>query len=107
MIKTYVIGRTELYFPEEQIEEFKKTLLGRVTDTKIVPLNYKRSKPYVVSPRNVGQYFVQEALIRPANTGVLLSADPMHSLMMTLVFCLEMKKRNYSDRGIEFYPWPV
>ena len=107
MIKTYVIGRTELYFPKEQIKEFKKTLLGRVTDTKIVPLNYKKSKPYGVSPRNVGRYFMQEALIRPANTGVLLSADPMHSLMMTLVFCREMKKRNHSDRGIEFYPWPV
>ena len=107
MMKTYVIGRTELYFSEEQIKEFKKTLLGRVTDTKIVPLNYKRSKPYGVSPRNVGQYFMQEALIRPANTGVLLSADPMHSLMMTWVFCLEMKKRNHSDRGIEFYPWLV
>ena len=107
MIKTYVIGRTELYFQEEQIKEFKKTLLGRVTDTKIVPLNYKKSKPYGVSPRNVGQYFVQEALIRPANTGVLLSADPMHSLTMTLVFCLEMKKKNHSGRGIEFYPWPV
>lgn len=107
MIKTYVIGRTELYFPEEQIKEFKKILLGRVTDTKIVPLNYKKSNPYGVSPRNVGQYFMQEALIRPANTGVLLSADPVHSLTMTLVFCREMKKRNHSDRGIEFYPWPV
>ena len=68
MIKTYVIGRTELYFPEEQIKEFKKTLLGRVTDTKIVPLNYKKSKPYGVSPRNVGQYFVQEALMTDAQT---------------------------------------
>ena len=103
-------GRTELYFPEEQIKEFKKkgisvsdtylsdeegnqhrpelhenefvilkpdqsvkkTLLGRVTDTKIVPLNYKKSKPYGVSPRNVGQYFMQEALMTDAQSAPLV-----------------------------------
>lgn len=41
----------------------KKTLLGRVSGEKIVPLSYKKSKPYGVSPRNVGQYFMQEALM--------------------------------------------
>lgn len=103
-------GRTELYFPEEQIKEFKKkgisvsdtylsdeegnqhrpelhenefvilkpdqsvkkTLLGRVTGTKIVPLNYKKSKPYGVSPRNVGQYFMQEALMTDAQSAPLV-----------------------------------
>lgn len=39
----------------------KKTLLGRVQGKKVVPLVYKKSKPYGVSPRNVGQYFMQEA----------------------------------------------
>lgn len=32
----------------------KKTLLGRVSGSKIVPLAYKKSKPYGISPRNVG-----------------------------------------------------
>ena len=92
-------GRTEVYFPEDMIKEFKKkgislddtyqsdeegnrstpqfhenefvilkpdqsskkTLLGRVSGGRVVPLVYKKSKPYGVSPRNVGQYFMQEA----------------------------------------------
>lgn len=44
----------------------KKTLLGRVKGKKIVPLSYKKSKPYGISPRNVGQYFMQEALMTSA-----------------------------------------
>lgn len=40
-----------------------KTQLGRYDGDKIVPLRYKKSKPYGVSPRNVGQYFLQEALM--------------------------------------------
>lgn len=36
----------------------KKTLLGRVGQEKIVPLTYKKSRPYGVTPRNVGQYFL-------------------------------------------------
>ena len=99
-------GRTEIYFPEEKVKEFKKkgipltdayqsdeegnrstltfhenefvilkpdqsvkkTLLGRVSGDKIVPLVYKKSKPYGISPRNVGQYFMQEALMTDAET---------------------------------------
>lgn len=41
----------------------KKTQLGRFDGKRIVPLKYKKSKPYGVSPRNVGQYFLQEALM--------------------------------------------
>lgn len=40
-----------------------KTQLGRFNGEKIVPLRYKKSKPYGVTPRNVGQYFLQEALM--------------------------------------------
>ena len=32
----------------------KKVQLGRFDGTKVVPLQYKKSKPYGVSPRNVG-----------------------------------------------------
>lgn len=44
----------------------KKTQLGRFDGKRIIPLKYKKSKPYGVSPRNVGQYFLQEALMAPA-----------------------------------------
>ena len=43
-----------------------KTLLGRVTGQKVVPLRYKKTKPYGVKPQNLGQYFMQEALMLPA-----------------------------------------
>ena len=41
----------------------KKTQLARFDGKRIVALKYKKSKPYGVSPRNVGQYFLQEALM--------------------------------------------
>ena len=43
-----------------------KTLLGRVTGQKVVPLRYKKTKPYGIKPQNLGQYFMQEALMLPA-----------------------------------------
>ena len=50
----------------------KKTLLGRVSGGRVVPLVYKKSKPYGVSPRNVGQYFMQEALMTSAEEAPLV-----------------------------------
>lgn len=50
----------------------KKTLLGRVEGKRIVPLVYKKSRPYGVSPRNVGQYFMQEALMTGADRAPLV-----------------------------------
>lgn len=50
----------------------KKTLLGRVSGGKIVQLEYKKSKPYGVSPKNVGQYFIQEALMASAKKAPLV-----------------------------------
>lgn len=43
-------------------QSLKKTLLGRVENGRILPLVYKKCRPYGVTPRNVGQYFMQEAL---------------------------------------------
>lgn len=50
----------------------KKTLLGRVKGEHIVPLAYKKSKPYGIEPRNVGQYFMQEALMTGAKEAPLV-----------------------------------
>ncbi len=49
-----------------------KTLLGRVKGSKIVPLKYKKSMPYGVKPKNVGQYFMQEALMESAKNAPLV-----------------------------------
>ena len=53
-------------------QSLKKTLLGRVRGEKIVPLEYKKSKPYGITPRNVGQYFMQEALMTSADKAPLV-----------------------------------
>lgn len=55
----------------------KKTLLGRVSGEKIIPLEYKKSKPYGVSPRNIGQYFMQEALMTSAEEAPLVIINGM------------------------------
>ncbi|MGN0495585.1 MAG: PhoH family protein [Lachnospiraceae bacterium] len=55
----------------------KKTLLGRVEGKKVVPLAYKKSKPYGISPRNAGQYFMQEALMTDAEKAPLVIIQGM------------------------------
>ena len=41
----------------------KKTHLGIIDGVRIVPLQYKKQKSYGVKPQNVGQIFLQEALM--------------------------------------------
>lgn len=41
----------------------KKTLLGRFDGKSVVPLRYQNDNPFGVKPRNLGQYFLQEALM--------------------------------------------
>ena len=53
-------------------QSLKKTLLGRVENGRILPLSYKKSRPYGVVPRNVGQYFMQEALMTDADKAPLV-----------------------------------
>ena len=55
----------------------RKTVLGRVQGDRIVPLDYKKSKPYGISPRNSGQYFLQEALMQPADKAPLVIVKGM------------------------------
>ncbi len=49
-----------------------KTHLGRVENGRIRKLDYRKSTPYGVSPRNAGQYFLQEALMQPAEKAPLV-----------------------------------
>ena len=40
-------------------QSVRKTQLGRFDGQKIVPLAYLKKKPYGITPRNVGQKFLQ------------------------------------------------
>ena len=79
-------GRIEVYAPELVENEFviikaaqstKKTQLGRVENGVIKKLDYKKSSPYGVKPRNAGQYFLQEALMQPAEKAPLVIVKGM------------------------------
>lgn len=74
--KVYCVDETgNMYIPELFENEFliiradqssKKTHLGRVENGIIRKLEYRKSEPFGIRPRNVGQYFMQEALMQPA-----------------------------------------
>lgn len=55
----------------------KKTQLGRVENGVIRKLEYRKSSPYGISPRNAGQYFLQEALMQPADKAPLVIVKGM------------------------------
>ena len=55
----------------------RKTQLGRFDGKKIVPLSFQKKKPYGVSPRNVGQKFLQEALMADAEKAPLVIVKGM------------------------------
>ena len=80
----------------------KKTQLGRFDGKKIVPLAYKKKKPYGISPRNVGQYFLQEALMTGAEEAPLVivkgmagTAKTFYSLAVGLHALLETETPAY------------
>ncbi|MFA9378838.1 MAG: PhoH family protein [Lachnotalea sp.] len=80
----------------------KKTQLGRYDGEKIVPLLYKKSRPYGVKPRNVGQYFLQEALMADPKEvplvivkGMAGTAKTFYSLAVGLEKVLNATKPEY------------
>ena len=58
-------------------QSLKKSHLGRVEGEKILPLAYRKATPYGVTPRNCGQYFLQEALMLPAQKAPLVIVKGM------------------------------
>lgn len=58
-------------------QSINKTILGRVEGDRIVRLQYAKENPYGVKPRNSGQYFLQEALMQPANEAPLVIVKGM------------------------------
>ena len=74
------------YSPELYENEFvvvradqsnNKTQMGRVSKGYIKKLEYEKSQPYGVKPRNAGQYFLQEALMQPADVAPLVIVKGM------------------------------
>lgn len=63
-----------LLTPDESVG---KTLLGRVENRCMVPLRYRKQHPYGVTPRNAGQYFLQEALMESAEKAPLVIVKGM------------------------------
>lgn len=80
----------------------RKTQLGRFDGKKIVPLSYRKKKPYGISPRNVGQYFLQEALMASPQEAPLVivkgmagTAKTFYSLAVGLHAMLEQEESPY------------
>ena len=85
--QTYVLGEDgENYVPKLSENQFvvlkadqsaKKTQLGRVSGGVIRKLEYRKCAPYGITPRNTGQYFLQEALMQPAEKAPLVIVKGM------------------------------
>lgn len=80
----------------------KKTLLGRFNGKSIVPLKNLKAEPFGVRPRNVGQKFLQEALLKDAQEAPLVivkgaagTAKTFYSLAAGLEQTLELENRHY------------
>lgn len=83
-------------------QHVKKTLLGRVCGEKIVPLVYKKSKPYGISPRNVGQYFMQEALMTDAKSAPLVIIKGMAGTAKTFYSLAVGMEKVYNNPTKEY-----
>ena len=80
----------------------KKTLLGRVDGGKVVPLVYKKSKPYGIVPRNVGQYFMQEALMQSADKAPLVIIKGMAGTAKTFYALAVGLEKVYNNPNGEY-----
>ncbi len=58
-------------------QSMNKTQMGRVDHGVIKKLEFEKAQPYGVTPRNAGQYFLQEALMQPADKAPLVIVKGM------------------------------
>lgn len=84
------------------IENQKQSALGRYDGSKIVPLYYKEVLPFGITPRNIGQKFMIEALLMSAERAPLViikgpagTAKTLFSLAAGLHKIVEEKKEEY------------
>ncbi|MDZ5724088.1 PhoH family protein [Acetobacterium sp. K1/6] len=70
--KTAVVPEYNQFFIIHSDINERKTLLGRYNGKKIVGLKSQNQEPFGVKPKNVGQRFLQEALMQDAETAPLV-----------------------------------
>ena len=102
-------GEREPFFPvanqfviiRSELSE-KKTLLGRFNGEKIVALDSLKKEPFGVKPKNVGQRFMQEALMQSAAAAPLViikgpagTAKTFYSLAVGLEKIVNAQEREY------------
>ena len=96
-----VLTENQFVLLRSDMEE-KKTMLGRFRDGMVLPLRYHRCKPFGVKPRNVGQQFMQEALLLSVEETPLViimgpagTAKTFYSLAAGLEQVMEQESRAY------------
>lgn len=100
----------------------RHTALGRFDGDKVIHLKYKNHKPFGVSPRNIGQIFMQECLMMNSAEAPLVilkgmsgTAKTFYSLAVGLYNYMECRPKQYQhilicrpnamlDEGIGFLP---
>lgn len=90
----------------------KKTHLGRVEHGILRKLEFKKSSPYGISPRNAGQYFLQEALMQPAEKAPLVIVKGMAGTSKTfyslagengIQYITQIGTGNYNEKTARLY----
>ncbi|KYZ76017.1 phosphate starvation-inducible protein PhoH [Anaerosporomusa subterranea] len=100
----------------------RHTALGRFDGQKVIHLRYRNRNPFGVTPRNVGQIFMQECLMLSAEEAPMViikgpagTAKTFYSLAVGLYKYMEIRPREYHhllicrphamlDEGIGFLP---
>ncbi|BBB90865.1 MAG TPA: PhoH family protein [Methylomusa anaerophila] len=93
---------TNQFFLIRSTDNNRHTALGRFDGNKIVHLRYRNRNPFGVSPRNVGQVFMQECLMLSAEEAPLViikgpagTAKTFYSLAVGLYNHLDCRPRAY------------
>ncbi|MBD5640271.1 PhoH family protein [Clostridium botulinum] len=107
----YSEEKNDYYEAEININEFiliksmenpKQTALGRYNGEKVVPLFYKDIKPLGISPRNIGQKFMLEALLTDSKNAPLVIVKGPAGTAKTL-FSLATGLHKVMEEGEEGY----
>lgn len=100
--KISVVPEYNQFFIIRSDQDSKKTLLGIFNGQLIVPLKNLKSEPFGVKPKNVGQKFLQEALMEDASVAPLVivkgaagTAKTFYSLAVGLEKTLEPDSCEY------------
>jgi len=98
----YIMDENNQFFIIHSETDENKTLLGRFNGDKIVPLKSFKDEPFGVKPKNVGQRFLQEALMQDASAAPLVivkgtegTAKTFYSLAAGLEQTLDNENRKY------------